>query len=96
MTIAPEVQTVSDSQGNAVAVIVPIDVWRRMQLESATAPSQRSETLQKRLQGARERNARVSDEELSALMAEFADEDRELAEMGMEDYARGLAREDAR
>lgn len=95
MTTATEVQTVSDSRGNAVAVIVPIDVWRRMQLESATASGQRSEAMRKRLQAARELDASVSDEELAAMMAEFADEDRELAEMGMEDYARSLAREDA-
>jgi len=36
------------------------------------------------------------EEKMAALYAEFADDDRELAEMGMEDYARGLAREDAR
>ena len=96
MTTATEVQTASDAEGNAVAVIVPIDVWRRMQSESATAPGQKSESLQQRLLGARRRDASVSDEELAALMAEFAEEDRELAEMGMEDYARGLTREDAR
>ena len=36
------------------------------------------------------------DEQLSALYAEFADEDRRLAEEGLEDYERGLAGEDAR
>jgi len=91
MSTATEVQTVSDSQGNAIAVIVPIDVWREIESRRET----KSEILQKRLQAARELDAGVSDEELAAMMAEFADEDRELAEMGMEDYARGLAREDA-
>ncbi|HEX5708743.1 MAG TPA: hypothetical protein VFX96_15700 [Pyrinomonadaceae bacterium] len=38
----------------------------------------------------------VSDEaQLAALYAEFADEDRRLAEAGMNDYAKGLAEEDA-
>lgn len=37
----------------------------------------------------------VSDEaQLRALYAEFADEDRLLAEAGMSDYSQGLARED--
>ena len=45
----------------------------------------------------RARSRPVWDEEkMAALYAEFAQEDRELAEAGMEDYARGLAREDAR
>lgn len=35
------------------------------------------------------------DAELSALYAEFADEDRVLAEAGLSDYAAGLAKEDA-
>jgi PHD/YefM family antitoxin component YafN of YafNO toxin-antitoxin module len=37
MTTATEVQTVSDSEGNAVAVIVPIDVWREIESERETA-----------------------------------------------------------
>jgi len=37
----------------------------------------------------------VFDEDhLAALYAEFADEDRELAEEGMADYAKGLVKED--
>jgi outer membrane protein assembly factor BamD (BamD/ComL family) len=40
--------------------------------------------------------SRVVDEsQLAALYAEFADEDRDLAEEGMDDYAEGLTREDA-
>ncbi len=37
----------------------------------------------------------LDDEKLAALYAEFAAEDRALAEAGMNDYAAGLAREDA-
>ena len=38
----------------------------------------------------------VDSEELKRLYAEVEDEERELAEAGMADYARGLAEEDAR
>ena len=37
----------------------------------------------------------LDETELAALYAEFAEEDRELAEEGMSDYAAGLIREDA-
>ena len=36
-----------------------------------------------------------SDEQLAAWREEFDEEDHELAEMGLADYAAGLAREDA-
>lgn len=39
---------------------------------------------------------RLSDTELAALYAEFAEEDRQMAEEGMEDYALALAAEDKR
>jgi DNA-binding GntR family transcriptional regulator len=46
---------------------------------------------------ARRRTTPLLDEaQLAALYAEFADEDRELAEEGMSDYAKGLLREDSR
>ena len=38
----------------------------------------------------------LDDQQLSALYAEFADEDRRLAEEGIEDYERSLAGEDSR
>ncbi|MDQ5846620.1 MAG: hypothetical protein M3539_15125 [Acidobacteriota bacterium] len=37
----------------------------------------------------------LDDAQLAALYAEFAEEDRNLAEEGLEDYQRGLAAEDA-
>ncbi len=46
----------------------------------------------------RGRQSPVQDQDesqLAALYAEFAEEDRALAEMGMVDYAAGLARQDA-
>ena len=38
----------------------------------------------------------LDEAQLAALYAEFADEDRELAEEGMSDYVKGLLREDSR
>jgi len=38
----------------------------------------------------------LDETQLAALYAEFADEDRELAEEGMSDYAEGLMKEDTR
>ena len=38
----------------------------------------------------------VDESQLAALYAEFAEEDRALAEEGMSDYAEGLSKEDAR
>lgn len=49
MTTVAEVQTVSDSQGNAIAVIVPIDVWREIESERETAYLLSSEENKKRL-----------------------------------------------
>lgn len=43
---------------------------------------------------ARRKRANIDESKLAGLYAEFADEDRELAEAGMEDYARSLAEED--
>jgi hypothetical protein len=42
-----------------------------------------------------ERRADVDDSQLEALYASFAEEDRKLAEEGIEDYAHGLAAEDS-
>lgn len=39
--------------------------------------------------------SRLDDAHLAALYAEAAEEDRRLAEQGLEEYAEGLAREDA-
>jgi len=38
----------------------------------------------------------LDETQIAALYAEFAEEDRELAEEGMSDYAEGLAKEDPR
>lgn len=43
----------------------------------------------------RKSESKFDDVELAALYAEFADEDRELAEVGLAEYDASLAREDA-
>ena len=43
----------------------------------------------------RKNDSQLDDAELEALYAEFADEDRELAENGLTEYAANLEREDA-
>ena len=49
------IQYVSDEQGNAVAVIVPIELWREIASERETAHLLRSETMKRRLLEARQR-----------------------------------------
>lgn len=44
----------------------------------------------------RRKKKSVDESELAALYTEFAEEDRELAESGIEDFANGLSEEDAK
>lgn len=44
----------------------------------------------------RRKKKNIDESELAALYAEFAEEDRELAENGFEDYINGLSEEDAK
>ncbi len=55
--MSPEspVQYVSDASGNAVAVIVPIDVWREIESERETSYLLKSEAMRKRLLEAKDR-----------------------------------------
>jgi len=57
------IQYVSDEQGNAVAVIVPIELWREIASERETAYLLRSETMKRRLLEARQRQDHVAFEE---------------------------------
>jgi hypothetical protein len=50
------IQYVSDEQGNAIAVIVPIELWREIASERETAYLLRSETMKRRLLEARQRH----------------------------------------
>ena len=57
------IQYVSDEQGNAVAVIVPIELWREIASERETAYLLRSETMKRRLLEARQRHGGMAVEE---------------------------------
>jgi len=62
MTMAsePHVQYVSDNDGNEVAVIVPIDLWREIESERETAYLLKSEAMKKRLLEAKDRMGGIS------------------------------------
>jgi PHD/YefM family antitoxin component YafN of YafNO toxin-antitoxin module len=60
MSLETNLQIVSDEQGNAIAVIVPIDVWREIESERETAYLLKSEAMQKRLLEAKDRAGGVS------------------------------------
>lgn len=57
------IQYVSDEQGNAVAVIVPIELWREIASERETAYLLRSETMKHRLLEARRRHDGIAFED---------------------------------
>ncbi len=59
------IQYVSDEQGNAVAVIIPIALWREIASERETAYLLRSETMKRRLLEARQRQDGIAFEEAS-------------------------------
>ena len=54
------VQYVSDATGNAVAVIVPIDLWREIESERETAYLLKSEAMRQRLIEAKQRTEGIS------------------------------------
>lgn len=57
------IQYVSDENGQAVAVIVPIDLWREIASERETAYLLKSAAMQQRLMAARQRQDGISLEE---------------------------------
>jgi len=58
------IQYVSDEQGNAIAAIVPIDVWREIESERETAYLLKSDAMRKRLIEAKNRTGAVSLDEI--------------------------------
>ena len=54
------VQYVSDATGNAVAVIVPIELWREIESERETAYLLKSEAMRQRLVQAKQRTGGIS------------------------------------
>jgi len=60
------IQYISDASGNAVGVIVPIDVWREIESERETEFLLKSETMRQRLLEAKDRTDGISIEEARA------------------------------
>ena len=60
------VQYVSDANGNAVGVIVPIELWREIESERETAYLLKSDAMKKRLLEAKDRTEGVSLEQARA------------------------------
>jgi PHD/YefM family antitoxin component YafN of YafNO toxin-antitoxin module len=60
MTSTSQVQYVSDDRGNAVAVIVPIELWREIESERETAYLLQSDAMRKRLLEAKARTGGIS------------------------------------
>jgi len=58
-----KIQYVSDASGKAVAVIVPIELWREIESERETAYLLKSEAMKRRLSEAKERRKDFSLEE---------------------------------
>ena len=63
MSSQPEIQYISDAEGNAVGVIIPIELWREIESERETAYLLKSETMKRRLLEATKRKGGVSLEE---------------------------------
>ena len=55
MSSESPIQYVSDANGNAVAVIVPIEVWREIESERETAYLLKNDAMRKRLMEANDR-----------------------------------------
>jgi len=66
MTAQTQVQYVSDEEGQAVSVIVPIELWREIASERETAYLLKSETMRKRLLEAKNKTGGVSLEDARA------------------------------
>jgi PHD/YefM family antitoxin component YafN of YafNO toxin-antitoxin module len=64
MTSDSPLQIVSDESGNAIAVIVPIDVWREIESERETAYLLKSDAMRERLLQAKNRTGGVSLDEV--------------------------------
>jgi PHD/YefM family antitoxin component YafN of YafNO toxin-antitoxin module len=61
-----QIQYISDEEGHAVGVIVPIDLWREIESERETAYLLKSEAMKRRLLEARDRTGGISLEEARA------------------------------
>jgi PHD/YefM family antitoxin component YafN of YafNO toxin-antitoxin module len=55
-----EIQYVADEEGNTVAAIVPIELWREIESERETAYLLKSENMKRRLLAAKDRQEGIS------------------------------------
>jgi PHD/YefM family antitoxin component YafN of YafNO toxin-antitoxin module len=60
MSSESSVQYVADANGKAVAVLVPIEIWREIESERETADLLKSEAMRNRLLEAKERIGGIS------------------------------------
>jgi len=58
-----QIQYISDENNQVTGVIVPIDLWKELQSEKETAYLLKSETMKKRLVGAKNRKKGISFDE---------------------------------
>ena len=66
MIVPTQVQYVSDEEGQAVSVIVPIELWREITSERETAYLLKSEAMKTRLLAAKDRIEGISLEDARA------------------------------
>ena len=66
MVAQPQVQYVVDEQGEAVSVIIPIELWRELVSERETAYLLQSDTMRQRLLEAKERRGGITLEDARA------------------------------
>ena len=66
MTTQTEIQYVSDAKGQAVGVLVPIELWREIESERETAYLLKSVTMRQRLLEAKERSEGITVEDARA------------------------------
>ncbi len=55
-----EIQYVADEEGNTVAAIVPIELWREIESERETAYLLKSENMKRRLLAAKDRQEGIN------------------------------------
>lgn len=60
MAAESPIQYVADDKGNAVAVLVPIDLWREIESERETAYLLKSEAMKQSLLEAKDRTGGIS------------------------------------
>jgi PHD/YefM family antitoxin component YafN of YafNO toxin-antitoxin module len=66
MSNSLDLQYISDESGNAVAVIVPIDIWQEIESERETAYLLKSDAMKQRLLEAKQRTEGIPLEEVRA------------------------------